>query len=417
LKPPEQTGRLRAHVSRRRAWILGGIPVAVTVFCAFGYFVARPLHAEGFGQPVLRWIAALSQMLALPGMFLGFPFIEVIGHQITTRSLVIVVALNFAAYAAAAFAVYTVLKRPRSRIDADDGAHDRAVSDPARRVFLRRSAALGVTLAAGGLLGYAIAVEPQRVQFTRVRFPVRGLPEELDGITIAQLSDVHLGPFLSEGFVRDVVDSTNRLQPDMVVLTGDYIHQTIAYMRPCVAELARLKSRVGTVAVLGNHDWWGGVDDARAAFRERDIPLLDNTRIFVTRDRRLTQSADDAALCIAGVGDLWEDQIDLEAALAVPASVPRILLSHNPDVAEEYADALARLPVSLMLSGHTHGGQVRLPVAGAPIVPSRYGQKYAAGLVQGPACPVYVSRGVGTVMIPVRFGVPPEVPFIQLTRA
>jgi predicted MPP superfamily phosphohydrolase len=97
--------------------------------------------------------------------------------------------------------------------------------------------------------------------------------------------------------------------------------------------------------------------------------------------------------------------------------MPRLLLSHNPDAAEDPRFLRARHRVDLMLSGHTHGGQVRLPVVGAPVIPSKYGQKYAAGLVQGPRCPVYVSRGLGLSGLPVRFGVPPEIVLFELQRA
>ena len=119
-------------------------------------------------------------------------------------------------------------------------------------------------------------------------------------------------------------------------------------------------------------------------------------------------------LSIGGVGDLWEDAVDFERALGgCPTGTPRLLLSHNPDVAEQLP---AGADVDLMLSGHTHGGQVRLPLFGSPFVPSRFGDKYAGGLVRGPRCRVLVSRGVGATVLPMRFGVRPEIVLLTLHR-
>ena len=120
-------------------------------------------------------------------------------------------------------------------------------------------------------------------------------------------------------------------------------------------------------------------------------------------------------LCLAGVGDLWTDrQLYARALAGVPGTTPRLLLSHNPDIAEERAFVSSGFRVDLMLSGHTHGGQIYIPGLGTPILPSRYGQKYAQGLVQGPTCPVFVSRGLGTALLPLRVGVPPEIAVIEL---
>jgi uncharacterized protein len=118
------------------------------------------------------------------------------------------------------------------------------------------------------------------------------------------------------------------------------------------------------------------------------------------------------------VGDLYMDTQRYDAALGgVPADMPRLLLSHNPDVAEDPALAVYGYRIDLMLSGHTHGGQIYIPGIGSPIVPSQFGQKYARGLVQGPVCPVFISRGLGHTVLPVRIGVRPEMAVIELTRA
>ena len=263
-------------------------------------------------------------------------------------------------------------------------------------------------------LGYGIAIEP-RAQITQRRIGIRDLPAALHGLRIVQITDIHHGPWLSRDFIRAVVDAGNQLEPDLFLLTGDYIHQATEYCQPVAQELARLQPRIGTVAVLGNHDFWEDVQQVRAALADVGIPLIDNARRVLTPDRRLVAAADDG-LAVCGVGDLWEDRPNYAAALkGLPESMPRLLLSHNPDVAEEPNLARRGLRVDLMVSGHTHGGQVRIPFMGSPVVPSRYGQKYAQGLVQGPVCPVYICRGIGMSGLPIRVNARPEIALLELT--
>jgi predicted MPP superfamily phosphohydrolase len=277
-----------------------------------------------------------------------------------------------------------------------------------------------VKVAVGGLaagLGYGLLVEPRWFAVTHRVMPIRGLPPSLDGLRAVQLSDVHHGPWLSLGQVREVVERTNQLVPDLVFLTGDYVHQSAVYIPPAIKELGQLQPKIGTLAVLGNHDWWEGAALTRAEFARAGIPLIDNARRTLTPDRRLLADANEG-LCIAGVGDLWEDRPDYDAALGgVPARVPRVLLSHNPDVAEEGQFVRSGHRVDLMVSGHTHGGQIYIPGLGTPVVPSRYGQKYSQGLVQGPVCPVLISRGIGLTVLPLRLGVRPEITLLELRTA
>jgi predicted MPP superfamily phosphohydrolase len=182
-------------------------------------------------------------------------------------------------------------------------------------------------------------------------------------------------------------------------------------------ELAKLRPRIGTVAVLGNHDWWEDAPRICRAFAGTDIVLIDNDRRVLTSDRKLVPTAE-AGLALCGVGDLWEDSPDYHTALGgLPASLPRLLLSHNPDVAEEPGFVQSGLRVDLMLSGHTHGGQISIPKYGAIVTSSRFGNKYAKGLIQGPVCPVFVSRGIGVSAFPLRCGVPPEIVVLELRSA
>jgi predicted MPP superfamily phosphohydrolase len=193
------------------------------------------------------------------------------------------------------------------------------------------------------------------------------------------------------------------------VLAGDYVHRSDAYIAPGIAELGRLTAAMGRFAVRGNHDnhSYHGQRDFRllsqAALAAARLPDLNNTGVWLERRG--------ARLRIGGVGDLWTDRQDLDAALGDATEDDAVLLlSHNPDFVETLRDPR----VGLVLSGHTHGGQVVLPGFGAPIVPSRYGQKYLQGLVQGPCSQVFITRGVGTVTPPVRFLCRPEVVLITL---
>ncbi|MDD4062145.1 MAG: metallophosphoesterase, partial [Kiritimatiellae bacterium] len=161
-------------------------------------------------------------------------------------------------------------------------------------------------------------------------------------------------------------------------------------------------------SVLGNHDYWTDAPRVAASLESAGIPLLTNKHVLLRRDGDV--------LCIAGVNDVWSTNPppDAAAALAgVPQDVPRIVLCHNPD----YAEVAPRdVRIDLMLSGHTHGGQVRLPFVGPLILPIQH-RKYAEGLVQGPTCPVFISRGLGMVGVPMRLNCKPELPLITLRKA
>jgi predicted MPP superfamily phosphohydrolase len=238
---------------------------------------------------------------------------------------------------------------------------------------------------------------------------LRNLPPPFRGTTIALLADVHHGPFVPLAYIQHVVAMTNSLKPDIVALAGDFVHRHDSYIAPAIDELGKLKGTLGRFAVRGNHDNrdYHGIRNfrplSRAALAEAKLPDLNNSGVWIERSG--------ARLRICGVGDLWTDHQDLEAALGDASENDAVLLlSHNPDFVETIRDRRA----GLVLSGHTHGGQIVVPGYGAPVVPSRYGQKYLYGLVDGPCCPVFVTRGVGTVTPPVRFLCRPEVVLITL---
>jgi len=271
-----------------------------------------------------------------------------------------------------------------------------------RRFWKRAGASLGALapLAAGA--SYPV-LEAKWIRVERRFITLPNLPSRFRGSTLAFLADLHHGPFVPLSYIRRVVDLTNGLKPDLIVLCGDYVSKSPRYIAPVWGELKRLEARSGRFAVLGNHDHWESAWLSRNEMDRAGVELLDNRGAWVRRG--------DSRLRICGVGDLWTDRQDISAALGEAHEDDAvILLSHNPD----YAEYLDDPRVGLMLSGHTHGGQVVLPGYGAPVVPSRFGSKYLGGLVQGPRCPVLVSRGIGTSGPPVRLFCRPEIILVTL---
>jgi uncharacterized protein len=276
-----------------------------------------------------------------------------------------------------------------------------------RRQFLRRTFQLGIGAATLGLGTVAYGFwESSQIRLRRATIAVPHLPRAFGGKTIAVLSDFHHGPFVGIGFIREAVKLASSLAPDAFALVGDFAHRgsdTQEQLPPCLEALSELRAPLGVFAVPGNHD----LDMAGAIYRDaiQETPLTELTN----RSIRLTVAGQH--LWIAGVDDLLCGEPDLCAALrGIPEGSAVVLLSHNPDFAEECPDER----VGLMLSGHTHGGQVYIPGTGPSWLPSRYGEKYRAGLVQGPASQVFVSRGLGETGIPLRLNCPPEINLLTL---
>ena len=290
----------------------------------------------------------------------------------------------------------------------------RYVSPLNRRQFLIHLATrlmLPSMLVGGALGGYALD-EAKRCGVVRLDVALRNLPAAFEGTTIAFLADTHHGPLNPLGYLEDVVAMTNALGPDIVALGGDFVqrHRIRApgvddrrHVVPGVAVLGKLHAPLGRFAVLGNHDY--GVDPAltRRALADHGLTELTNRGVWLERGG--------ARLRFCGVDDCRKGRPRLRAALGdMTGDDAAVVMTHNPDYVERIRDRR----VDLVLSGHTHGGQVVFPFVGALVTSSRYGQKYVSGMRRGPMARVFVTRGVGTTGLPIRFGCPPEVAFITL---
>jgi uncharacterized protein len=271
-----------------------------------------------------------------------------------------------------------------------------------RRSFLKSSLAAAVPVSPLMAASYGL-YEAGSVRIERPAITLPNLPASFDEIRIAFLTDIHHGPYISLDYVVSIVRTTLALGPDLILLGGDYISLDAKYVEPCFEVLAGLKSPLGVFGVLGNHDHRHGLAETKAAFSAAGIEELTNRGVWLQRAS--------SRLRLGGVDDLWYGQPDVNPALADAARADACLIvSHNPDFAEKMWDSR----VGLILSGHTHGGQVYVPGYGAPIVPSRYGQKYLQGLVQAPRTQVYISRGLGTVTPPIRYNSHPEITLMTL---
>ena len=423
--PPTSTDRNKR--TRSLSWVAGLlVGAAVCALCLVDFFWVRPAQQQGQLDRLAVVINSVVTLLAMPGIAVG-RLAYIINHHVSPASMARyygMVSLTCGFFYG--FLTWILARRWASRRREDsatggghgDDAPGGDVTVVGRRRFLRGAARASAVGGLSLLGGYATFVEPGRVRLRTQPFALPGLPPALEGLKVIHLTDLHLGRFISVAYLAEVVRQCNALRPDLVLLTGDYVHGSGRFIDPVAGIIGGLRPRFGLVGVLGNHDYWEGARHSRRALRRVGVRLVDNDRVWVGPNGLHTTASADAGLCVAGVGDLWEERVDVDAALdGVDPTLPRLLLSHNPDVAELASVRATPHRVDLMLAGHTHGGQVRLPGTRALITPSRHGNKYAHGLVQGPAFPVNVSAGLGLTILPVRFLVPPEIVLLTLTRA
>jgi hypothetical protein len=273
-----------------------------------------------------------------------------------------------------------------------------------RRQFLRGLTAAGL-LGISGTAAYASLFEINDYELTETDIFIRELPPAFENFRIVQVSDVHHSSLVSLAEVRRVVELARAARGDMVVLTGDYTTARRGYIEPCAEALGTLEAPSGVWAVLGNHDHYTDGELTRRALTRHGIAVLDNAHTVLTRGTD--------ALQLAGIDDWSWGYADWTRALGgLDRRRPTLLLSHEPQV----FDAPETAGISLILSGHTHGGQVSLPFVGAP---ARFLEafKYIRGRYERAGTQLYVSRGTGVVGLPIRFGARPEIAVLRLRRA
>jgi uncharacterized protein len=272
-----------------------------------------------------------------------------------------------------------------------------------------------LALTAGGAAAaalYAVYVEPRWLQRTETTLHFQSLPRVLEGLRIALLTDLHASRSTPPGLIARAVRTAMAARPDLIAITGDIAEDAVSLERT-LERLALLRAPLGVYIVPGNHDHRDvGIDAWRRAVAQR-TQLTELTN--VTRTLTVSDEAGEARLCIAGVDDLAEGAPDLGMLAAGGRRDFTILLAHNPDQAERARRSVDR--VDLILSGHTHGGQVRLPVLGAIVNSAERADLYEAGVRRRPWTQVYTSRGVGTVRLRVRFLTRPEVAVLTLSAA
>jgi predicted MPP superfamily phosphohydrolase len=262
-------------------------------------------------------------------------------------------------------------------------------------------------------LTYAVRVEPTWLELNRLNVPVAGLPEPFDGFRIVQLSDFHCSRQVTPAYLAESVELAQAEAADLVVLTGDFVHKGYRHVAAVADVLGRLRAPFGVFAVLGNHDF--SVRNALGMRRYRYLhravtDALRGRGIRVLKNESVSLLREGACLHLSGVDDLWSRVCDLDRALAGHRpDVPCVVLAHNPCTIERLKDGQR---CDLMLSGHTHGGQINLPRLGR-VTLGRNGKRFAAGMYRHQGTYLYVHKGVG-FGFRVRYGVRPEVAVLTL---
>ena len=282
-----------------------------------------------------------------------------------------------------------------------------------RRFFLK-----GAMYGAGGLALYAGEFERHWLEVVHRQIHIDRLPSAFDGMTVAQLSDIHLDEFTEPFLLREAIDEINRAHPDLVLLTGDYVsaqvlprNLTIDAAWQCGKLLSRIQCRE-RYAIFGNHDVWAGEEHVGEALRSHGITVLKNACLPIERGKD--------RFWLSGLDDPLDGKPDPDQA--IPSAIrnivnePVILLCHAPDYVDQLRSHPAGQAVSFVLSGHTHGGQIRLPLIGALHLPPG-GRKYVQGMFQVGNMQLYVNRGIGSVGVPFRFDCRPEITVFTLRSA
>lgn len=270
--------------------------------------------------------------------------------------------------------------------------------DPGRRRFLRAGVG-GLATAPLVLSGYGAAYASKAYDVQEITLPFGR------SLCVAHLTDIHAGLYMTREEMRRYADLVNALKPDLFVLTGDFISNSMSFLPGCAEEMARVRARYGTFATLGNHEhWFGTLREIQAVFQRHGISLLNNSHRVIRSEQ--------GPVAVAGIDDLRTGSPDLEATLrGLDPSVPTLLLSHRPEIFPQAAGH----GIPLTLAGHWHGGQIKLSLLGVDVSLAHLLSPYPEGLYRINTSHLYVSRGIGTTGTPIRLNAPPEVTLFRLT--
>lgn len=359
---------------RRTSWVVALAGVAIGVLFAANW---RIMHT-----PIL-WVdpptPAQTVLFYAPAVWsLGSIF----------SALLLLIAQIIGGLGKTAVLIFRRLARPATT----------APANPGRRLFLR--AGVGGLAAAPFLIsGYGAAYAARDPMAVELALPF-GCP-----LRVVQLTDIHAGIFMTRSMMRRYVDQVIALKPDLFVLTGDYISNSTVFFPGFVEEMVRVRAPFGTFATMGNHEhWYGEIGYYQKIFKQKGIHFLQNEHRVIQTGR--------GAFAVAGIDDLRSGRPDMEAALeGLDAAVPTLLLSHRPEIFPKAAEH--RIP--LTLSGHYHGGQVKVRLFGEDFSLAHLRTPYPEGLYRIGSSHLYVSRGIGTTFTPVRLNAPPEVTLFRLT--
>lgn len=269
--------------------------------------------------------------------------------------------------------------------------------DLGRRRFLRAGVG-GLATAPLVLSGYGAAYASRAYDVQEIPLPFGR------SLRVAHLTDIHAGLYMTREEMRRYADLVNDLRPDLFVLTGDFISNSMSFLPGCVEEMARVRARYGTFATLGNHEhWFGTLREVQAVFSRHKISLLNNSHRVIRTEQ--------GPLAVAGIDDLGTGRPDLGAALrGLDSSIPTLLLSHRPEIFPQAAGH----GIPLTVAGHWHGGQIKLSFLGIDVSLAHLLSPYPEGLFRINTSHLYVSRGIGTTGTPIRLNAPPEVTLFHL---
>ncbi len=362
---------------------------------------AADRRAQGWGRVVAR--SAIVVFHAGVLACYAFSFSEVTARLGLRRPEFIVLGaagLIYTATISLAAVVVLIGRMLRRRLDAD--------VNPARRRVLRFAGG-AIVASPFAALAWGTLVQRTNFQVREIDMPLPGLPKDLDGLRLLQLSDIHLSPFLSEAELARVIDASRELRPDLAVVTGDLISGPGDPLDACIRQLSRLRADAGIFGCMGNHEHYAQVEDYAAAEAAK-------VGIEFLRHRTRQLRFGSAVLNLAGVDyqplTAKPDYLRNAQRMIVPGAC-NVLLSHNPDV----FPVAAAQGWNFVLSGHTHGGQVTVEILDQTITPIRFFTPYVYGLFRLGDSAEYVTRGIGTIGIPARLGAPPEISVFKLRKA